>query len=230
MKLHKILMTCIIALSLALSLGLGTSAMAGGDKHHKKHKWDQMNEQEKLEHMDKRLDKKLARLDKKLDLTDAQKTQVRQILETARTEMMDLKQSGEADRGEFKQIHQNKRAELNKVLTADQQQKYKEIKKTHRHKRGKKFGKRMFKKLDRKLDLDDQQAEQVKAIMKDTGQKIRQAKQENSGDRDAFRAAMKSAFEDGATKIEAILDADQKQTFQKMQQRMKQRFEHRRGK
>src|SRR5690554_3177764 len=141
MKASRIIMTCLIA----LSLGFGTSAYAGGGKH--KHKdranWEQMSEQEKLEHHQKRLDRRVGRLAEKLELTDAQKVKVRQILESAQTEKMDIKARHQGDReaarAEFKEAKQAQRAEIAKVLTAEQQEQLKSLKKDKRDKRGKKM-------------------------------------------------------------------------------------------
>src|SRR5690554_3515155 len=120
MKASRIIMTCLIA----LSLGLSSSAYAGGGKHKSRANWEQMSEQEKLEHLQKRLDRRVERLAEKLELSDAQEIKIRQILERAQTEKMDIKARHQGDRkaerAEFKQAREATRAELAKVLTAEQ--------------------------------------------------------------------------------------------------------------
>lgn len=223
MKLQKILIAGLITCSMAF----GVSAFAQGGKHHgKRARWAQMSEQEKLEFMDQRLDKRMARLDKELDLTDAQEKQVRQIFETTRTQLMDIRERNKGDRAagrkEARQVFKQSKAELKKVLTAEQQQKFKAMRKKHRGKRMH----RMFERLDRALDLDDKQEKQVLAIMKDTRKQMRAAAK-STDDRQARRKAIRAALEQGGDRIEQVLDADQKAKFQKIRQRMKKRHGHR---
>ncbi|QDG51299.1 hypothetical protein FIV42_11270 [Persicimonas caeni] len=227
MKLKRILFTAAIACSFAF----GANAFAHGGKGGKHARWQQMSDQEKLEVMEKRLDEKVERMDEELDLTDTQEKKVRQILETSRTELMDIRQRHKGDRKagrkEARQVFKRTKAELAEVLTADQKAKFEEMRQKRRGKRHGKRMKRMFHHLDQKLDLDAQQEEKVRAIMKETRQKIRQARQDNEGDRKAFRQAMRKEMQAGANKIEKVLDADQKKTFQEMRAKMKERRQKR---
>ncbi len=227
MKLKGIVFTAVIATSIAF----GGSAFAHGGKHAR---WKNMSEQERLEAIEKRLDKKVDRMDEELDLTDAQERKVRQILEKSKTKLIDIRKRNKGDRQagkkEARQVFKGTKAELAKVLTAEQKEKFKEMRHERRKKRHHKRGKRMFAKLDRALDLDAKQEKQVKAIMQETRKEIRQLKDLHEGDRQAFRQSMKTAMQESATEIDKVLDADQKKKFKQMRQRMKKRFQHRRGK
>lgn len=137
MKASRIIMTCLIA----LSLGFTTSAYAGGGKHKDRANWEQMTEQEKLEHLQKRLDRRVERLAEKLELTDAQKVKVRQIFERAQTETMDIKARHEGDReaarAEFKKAKEATRAEIEEVLDAEQKQKFQQMRERMKERVGK---------------------------------------------------------------------------------------------
>ncbi len=140
MKLHRVILFVLVAISLAF----GGVAMAGdghGKKHHKQKrmaKWQQMSDQEKQEFIDKKID----RLDAKLDLSDDQEAQIRQIIEQTRTEVHDLKsQDGDrkAKRGQMREIRKQTHQEIADVLDDDQLDTFEELK----EKRRKRFKNRM---------------------------------------------------------------------------------------
>ncbi len=232
MKFKKILIAGLVTCSMAAgSFALGASAFACGGKHGHKHgRWSQMTDEQRLEAMDKHLDKRMARLDKKLNLSAAQHKQVRQIFESTRTQMMDIRQRHKGDRQgarkEARQVFQQSKAKIKKVLTPEQQQKFKQLRQKRRQHHARRRMHHMFRRLDKALDLNAQQEKQVKQIIKETHQQVRQAFKDNT-DRKARRQAIRAAFKNGGDKIEAVLNADQKAKFQKMRERMKKRFGHR---
>lgn len=195
--------------------------------HHGKmfEKLESMDEQERLEFLEEKLDKRVAKMTKKLDLTDAQAKQVRQILADSQTQLLEVwernKGDREAMRAEAGPIFKASRTAIEGVLTDAQKAKVKE----HMGKKMRRGKKHLALMLEDRLDLDDQQVKQVNVILDDAFKQVK-GLAENADSRDDAREQGRAVFLAAADKIEAVLDADQKAEFAEM----KQRFVERAGK
>lgn len=217
-------------MAVGMVMGFGSVAFAGGG--HGKHrgamfeKLEKLNEQERLEYMEEKLDERVERMTNKVDLSAAQQTQVRQIFADAQTQMLEIwernKNSDDktAARSDARNVMKQARTEVADVLTDEQKAKFRQ------HKRGKKghHGKKAFmiEKLDERLELSDQQEVQVKQILDETHAELKQARA-NASSKEEMRGKGKVAFEQAATKINAVLDADQREEFAELRQEMKDR-------
>jgi periplasmic protein CpxP/Spy len=84
--------------------------------------------------------------------------------------------------------------------------------------------------MSKKLNLTDAQKPQVKAILQDQQDQMKQQMENSSASRDDTRAKMREIHEASNTKIRALLTDDQKAAFDKMQEeRMKRMQDHRGG-
>ncbi len=73
--------------------------------------------------------------------------------------------------------------------------------------------------MTRQLDLSADQQSQIKPILVDRQQKMQAVFQDQSLSREDRRAKMQSIRQDGQSKIEAVLNDQQKQKFEAMQER-----------
>ncbi len=180
---------------------------------------DQAAQVERMERMERKLDRKVAKLTRKLNLTDAQASKLRQIIETRRTEVMDarqrLKGDKEAKRAEMKRIRAASKAEIDAVLDANQRAQMDAIRAKHADRKAKK-GKRGMKKgkkgarLAKMLDLSDAQKAQFKAIHKEAKQEREAILAAVDGDRSAAKPELKALRQDTQAKVDAILDDSQR--------------------
>lgn len=83
--------------------------------------------------------------------------------------------------------------------------------------------------LTKKLNLSSDQQSQVLNILTDQQKQAQAVRQDTSLSREDRVSKMRSIREDGRTKIEALLNNDQKQTFEQMQQQARARSEHHEG-
>ncbi len=73
------------------------------------------------------------------------------------------------------------------------------------------------------LNLTKEQKPKVLDVFKSTDAARRKAFEDSQGDRDAMRAAMQSAREDGDKKLKEILTKEQYEKYQKLQDAMRAR-------
>ena len=78
--------------------------------------------------------------------------------------------------------------------------------------------------LSTKLNLTDAQKPQVKAILQDQQDQMKQVMDNSSGSPDETRAKMREIHEKSATKIRALLTGEQKARFDKMQEEHQKRM------
>lgn len=234
-----------LALTLAATgmvVGFGASAFAGEGhgKHHERgkrggpvklmKKLEKMDEEQRLEFLENRLDRRVERMTEHLDLTEDQVPKVRQILADAQTQTLDVwernRDDGEAARKEFRDVHKRTKAQLNEVLTDGQIAEAKKL----RRKRHRKFKGRMLHRLDEKLDLTDDQEAQVKEILDDAHAQMRELRE---NDEDPGRGQFKAIMKDASSKIEAVLTPEQAAEYAELKEKRKEhrrRFKKRRGK
>ncbi|MFZ0742831.1 MAG: hypothetical protein WAM85_00400 [Terracidiphilus sp.] len=81
----------------------------------------------------------------------------------------------------------------------------------------------MLKHMTKQLDLTADQQSQIKPLLVDRQQKMQAVFQDDSLSREDRRAKMRSIQEDTHSKIEAVLNDQQKQKFEAMQNRMGRR-------
>jgi len=75
--------------------------------------------------------------------------------------------------------------------------------------RGQQREERLVNRLDRKLDLDAGQKEQVRAIVHETQEEVRQVRRQ-------FRPQMEATLEKAQTKIGALLTPEQRKKYEQM--------------
>ena len=223
---RNILVAGIVALSLT---GVSMTTFAKG--HHQK--FENMTEQERLEHMENRLDKRMEKLTKKLALNDAQAKQVRVILSTEQTERMDIKSRHQGDREaakpEMKELRERTQVELAKVLSQDQIDTMKQMKKRH-HKRGKHKRNRL-QHMEKELNLTPEQSTQIKAIHKARKAQAHQLIEAAGGDREAAKPELKKLRQESMQEVRAILTPEQQTKFDALKEKRKDgRKGKRRGK
>ncbi len=222
----------------SMVLGAGSVAFAG-EGHHHGHKFEKlqnMSEQERLEHMEDRLDKRVEKMTKKLSLTPAQATKVRQIMADAQTRTWTLVEANKdvedrsAMRDQIREIRKESRTEIQAVLTPEQRAKAEELRAKHKGKRGKGHegrGAKMLERLDAKLDLSDAQEAKVKQILLSKREKMKALKEQEPDQR---RAAGKALKEQTLNEIEAVLTADQKVKFAELREDFAKHGKEKRGK
>lgn len=81
--------------------------------------------------------------------------------------------------------------------------------------------------LTKTLDLTSDQQNQIKPILESQQQQMMQLHQDTSLSRDDKMAKAKSLHEDTTSKIEAVLNDQQKQKYEAMQQKMQERMQQR---
>lgn len=224
-KRRNILVTGLLALTMTATSA--TAAFAGGGARHEK--WQNMTEQERLEHMEDKLDRRMEKLSEKLALSDQQAKEVRSILSSAHTERLDIRSRHQDDRKaakpELKALHERTSAELQKVLSADQFAQFEQIKRK-RGKHGKRHGKKQrLEHLERELALSSQQVEQIKAIHQ---ARHAEAKQiiEKAGSREAAKPELKALRQSSRAEVRALLTAEQQVKFDALKERRGKRGKH----
>ncbi|HEV2380080.1 MAG TPA: hypothetical protein VG206_09840 [Terriglobia bacterium] len=88
---------------------------------------------------------------------------------------------------------------------------------------------RQLQRLSENLTLTDDQKQQIKPILEGRQKQMEQLHADTSTSMDDKRAKMHSLMEDSNTKIRAVLNDDQKQKFDKMQERMRDRMHNQGG-
>jgi periplasmic protein CpxP/Spy len=81
--------------------------------------------------------------------------------------------------------------------------------------------------MTKQLNLTPDQATQIKPILADRMQQMTSLRQDQSMSQADKMTKMKSIRDDGNTKIEAVLNADQKQKFEAMQAKQQERMQQR---
>lgn len=87
---------------------------------------------------------------------------------------------------------------------------------------------RQTKMLAKRLNLSSDQESQVKSILTDRAQKMQSIFSDNSLSQQDRREKMRAVREDSDQKIRALLNDSQKQTYDQMQQEMRERQQNRR--
>lgn len=85
---------------------------------------------------------------------------------------------------------------------------------------------RQLQRLSEGLNLTDDQKQQIKPILEDRQKQMEQLHADSSTSMDDRRAKMHSLMEDSNNRIRAVLNDDQKQKFDKMQERMREHMAH----
>ena len=218
-KRRNVLVTGLIALTMTATAT--TSAFAGNGE--RRAKLENMSEQERLEHMENKLDHRMEKLTQKLALSDKQAREVRSILSSAQTERLDIRSRHKDDRAaakpELQALHERTSAELKKVLTADQFAQFEQLKGKHGKKHGKKHGgKQRLERLERELALSPKQVEQIKAIHQ---ARHAEAKEiiAKAGSREAARPELKALRQSSKQEVRALLTAEQQVKFDALKER-----------
>jgi len=86
---------------------------------------------------------------------------------------------------------------------------------------------RQLEHLTKTLNLTSDQQTQIKPILENQHQQMMQIHQDTSLSRDDKMTKMKSLREDTSSKIEAVLNDQQKQQYEAMQQKMQERMQQR---
>ncbi len=222
------------------TLAIATTAItpAFAERKHK-NKLANMSEQERLEHMENRLDKRMEKLTKELTLSDAQAKQVRAIFANAQTERMDIRARHSDDRKaakpELKELRERTQNDLEQVLTSDQYAKLETMraerkakKQEHRKNRHAERATRRLEKLEKELGLSEKQVEQIKAIHADRKLKAR-AIIEDAGSREAAKPELKELRKATHQEIRGLLDATQQKKFDAMKKEHRQRRKNKHG-
>ena len=217
-KRRNLLVTGFIALTMTAT---SATAFAGDGARHEK--WKNMTEQERLEHMEDKLDRRMEKLSTKLALSDKQAKEVRGILSAAQTERLDIRSRNKEDRAaakpELKALHERTSAELQKVLTADQFAQFEQMKRKrghHKHKRGNK--KQRLEHLEKELALTPTQVEQIKAIHQARHAEAKEIVAK-AGSREAARPELKALRQSSKSEVRAILTAEQQVKFDALKER-----------
>ena len=163
-----------------------------------------------------RMEDRLTRMTKTLELTPKQVEQMRAVMQARHKEMAQARQINKGDRPAMKKarrsIKKTYRAEFKKILTADQQTKFKQLRTAKHQKRAAKRLERMTK----KLALTPEQVKQVQAIQADKHAKAKALREGAKGDRQKVRPQMKALRQDARKKINALLTPEQQATFKTM--------------
>jgi len=85
---------------------------------------------------------------------------------------------------------------------------------------------RQLQHMSEALSLTDDQKQQIKPILEDRQKQMEQLHADSSMSMDDKRSKMHSLMEDSNGKIRAVLNDDQKQKFDKMQERMREHMAH----
>jgi len=83
--------------------------------------------------------------------------------------------------------------------------------------------------LSKTLNLTDDQKGQIRPILEDRSQKMQSIHAESALAADDKRAKMRGVFDDSNGKIRAVLNDTQKQKFDEMQKRRRDRMEKHEG-
>ena len=87
---------------------------------------------------------------------------------------------------------------------------------------------RQLKMLTKRLNLTDDQQKQILPVLTDRQQQFESIRNDSSLSPDDRREKMKALREDSDAKIKAVLNDNQKQTYEQMQQKMRERMQERR--
>lgn len=228
--LKKLILAGVLAGGLVV--GFSGAAFAEG-KHHDDFggaemfkQMDEMNEQQRLEFLETKLDERLAKMTKNMDLTKDQQVKVRQVMADAQTQMLDIyeqsKKSGDKDtaRGEAQAVLKQARQDIGDLLTDQQKAKMKE----QRRKQQSRGKAKMLDNLDEKLELSDAQRVKVKTIL-DASHKELKAMRSKPGDEASKRAAGRTIMTAAADDIDKVLTKAQKAKFAQLRERLEKRGE-----
>lgn len=83
--------------------------------------------------------------------------------------------------------------------------------------------------MKKQLNLTDEQLPKIEALNLKYAEKMKAARDEAAGDRDAMRNTMRSMFNEKDTELQKILTEDQWATLQKVRQERRQNGRGRRG-
>jgi periplasmic protein CpxP/Spy len=86
---------------------------------------------------------------------------------------------------------------------------------------------REVQRLSKRLNLTDDQKNQIKPILADRQQQMRNLMQDSSLQPNDRHEKMRSIMEDTSNKVKAVLNDDQKAKFDQMQQQMRERMQQR---
>lgn len=221
-RIYKLVVTLVAS---GTVFAVGATAFAKGGHHGfgpgKFEKLAQMDEQERLEFLEGKLEKRVARMQQKLDLTPEQTAKVRQILADSQTQMLEIWEKNKdvedktAAKADARAVFEATRKQIDQVLTAEQKAKQAE----HRAKKAQHFKGKMLERLDEKLDLTADQRTKIEKILDDKHAKMKELHESGTVDHDAKKAI----FEATSIEIEKVLTAEQKVEYAKMRERMKEK-------
>jgi Spy/CpxP family protein refolding chaperone len=179
------------------------------------------------------MDRMIERLDTELKLTEDQKKKIKAIYEeNLKSDQQDQKTAKPNARRE--RLTQNREMtnkmevidqQIEKVLTADQVKKYKEMKKN----RGGFSVDSRIERLDKELKLTADQKKKLRPIFEAEMEKFRKMREDaqDNQDREAMMASFRKIGEETNKEISKILTADQAKKYAEMQKQMQQQMQQR---
>jgi protein CpxP len=98
---------------------------------------------------------------------------------------------------------------------------------SHRGRREQMSPDQQLDRLSKALNLTDDQKQQIRPILQDRQEKMQAIRSDTSLSREDKMSKMRSTFEETNTKIRAALNDEQKQKFDEIQQRRRERMQNR---
>jgi predicted nucleic acid-binding Zn-ribbon protein len=156
-----------------------------------------------------------APLQDRLHLTEDQKSHLQQIRDSSREKLRDARQNSsgdqQADRQKMQEIFQKAEADSEALLTPDQKTEWDRMKEHHRNYQG--LGPRSSVALLGVEGLSEDQKSQLKSLATDTGGKLRDIRQNSSGDQQGAREKARALMTETEASIRKILHDDQVKQF-----------------
>lgn len=192
-------------------------AFADGPEHGESHhdmraKFKSMTPEQRQAFRAKHSAKRMERLTQKLELSEAQTKDVAKLMDARQAEVQEARRLNEGDRkAKRKAIKQIKRAyhgEMVKVLTEDQQVKFKAMVKKHK--------KRRFAKMSKALALTDAQKTQAKALHTQRRAQAKALIAQADGDRESVRPQLKALRKSSKADFLKLLTPEQQTKLKSM--------------
>lgn len=175
--------------------------------------------QEKQKFQQRKIDKK--ELAQKLQLSEEQQQKMKAIHQEFATKAKTLKNDDNITRGEFKTrmkaLHEQKKNEVNALLTKEQQQQLKELKKSkHKEKATARLNR-----LTKELQLTKEQQASVQLKQKEIQSQIRNIRENNSLAENSKKEQLKQLHKQQKDYLKSLLTAEQIQKLESLKRAKK---------
>jgi Spy/CpxP family protein refolding chaperone len=174
-------------------------------------------------------EKRLMKMERSLNLTEEQKTKIKPILDEESLKIKTIREDAaltpDQKRAKVREIHSATYDQIKPVLTAEQQKKHDEMRKSARgwHKKGHFAASptHRLERMNRALNLTEEQKSKIKPILEGESAKIKAIFDDQSLTKQQKRDKIREIHSTSYEQIKPILTAEQKQKHDELMKRWK---------